>query len=558
MEDQWCKLVPCNHILCLHCTIELHCARGAQRLECPGCHTQVSSIQKRKAQVVVTSSITRSGNKKRVEMVDESFQCNYDDYTRKQENTRTITISLPASAKQGEFVKEYLPKSFELPDMREAALRPNKTFTITGGIARSVHRWEFHEDHACTKYGDKDESNNWDDYPVAPPPPPPKEYHDLYGINHNYGSLIGALEAAQNGDKIYIPPGTYHVNCDDFMSIEKSIEVIGMGENPEDTVIYRNRRIDINIDAKCGLPVRIVNLTLRHGTGYDKWHMSKSDDEPMLALHAGSSSMNNVDLVLDNCIIDMGTDEGQAKETPHMETAYKDTPTVTRHPGFVSGILIQEANSVTISRCHFKGGTGSAIVMTNDPDLDDAHLGILSCTFTDCGQPNVDNKGLAGSIKKVPAPGTIEFWTIQRKKNQRFESSLHPIRLAGNQFASNLNAPIVSRSLLDDELVNYKHTPEVNLLLPVDHDGGAALSSSSPSSDDEAPHFLTEAFKISLHQNRFDSNGAQVDCSQFTGDCDSFPCDGEAMLVVQDETYPSYGGEGSESTRWILIYEPRD
>jgi hypothetical protein len=61
--------------------------------------------------------------------------------------------------------------------------------------------------------------------------------------------------------------------------------------------------------------------------------MSKSDDEPMLAFHAGCSSTNKADLVLDNCIVDMGTDEGEAKETQFAEHRC-EAPTVIRHPGF--------------------------------------------------------------------------------------------------------------------------------------------------------------------------------------------------------------------------------
>jgi hypothetical protein len=202
-------------------------------------------------------------------MVDhESFPCGDDDddddddddnYSRNQERENHQTshpgtlLILPSAAKEGEF-KEYLPKSFELPDMREAAvLRPTKTFAITGGMHSSegvsMMRNLMTAMFACTKYGANDESNKWSDYRAAPPPSLPKEYHGMCGIDYKHGgSLLGALDAAQDGDKICIP--LEHIAS--TVMISKSIAIIGMGETPGDTVIYRNRR-SIDIDTECGL-----------------------------------------------------------------------------------------------------------------------------------------------------------------------------------------------------------------------------------------------------------------------------------------------------------------
>jgi pectin methylesterase-like acyl-CoA thioesterase len=94
------------------------------------------------------------------------------------------------------------------------------------------------------------------------------------GSECNFGNVKAALKAAHDGDKIYIPPGTYSFNNDDYVHIIKSIEIIGMEKKPQDTVIYFSERIDITVKGT----VRIINLTLRHGTRYDKWQMSKSKD----------------------------------------------------------------------------------------------------------------------------------------------------------------------------------------------------------------------------------------------------------------------------------------
>lgn len=48
-----------------------------------------------------------------------------------------------------------------------------------------------------------------------------------------FETLRDALRAARNGDKIYVLPGVYH----ESLRVEKSVEIIGQGESPEDVVI---------------------------------------------------------------------------------------------------------------------------------------------------------------------------------------------------------------------------------------------------------------------------------------------------------------------------------
>lgn len=404
---------------------------------------------------------------------------------------------------------------------------------------------EYQDYEACTKYGDKDESDNWEDYEIAPPPPPPKEYHEAYGIEYNHGGLEALLKAAQDGDKIYVPPGTYSFCCDDFLDIKSSVEIIGMGQKPEDTVLYRNRRIDIEAKG----PVRFTNLTLRCGTRYDKWNMSKPDDGPMLYLWASNrKDGNQTDLVLDNCIIDMGMEEEERKE---MEIAKRnnnsETPVVQRHPGFVSGLFVQEAKSVTINRCHFKGGVGSAIVITNDPALIPPEVEILNSSFSDCGQQlNAENnKGLARNIKKVPAPGAIELWSIQRNKKNAIQQ--RPFRLAGVSFQSNRNAPIAARHLSEkDSYYSWNKKPEVKLVEP----------DREQTEPDGVQHLPTESFNVSLFQSTLDFNGSLVDCAKFGGK--SFPGNEASILLIENENYPGYCTDGCEETRWGLIYQPRE
>jgi hypothetical protein len=84
------------------------------------------------------------------------------------------------------------------------------------------------------------------------------------------------------------------------MFINNSIELIGMGQSPEDMVIYCDDYICICASG----PVRITNLTLRHGTEYSTRELGEC---PLLDMEGGCLRKNETQLFLDNCIIGMRT-----------------------------------------------------------------------------------------------------------------------------------------------------------------------------------------------------------------------------------------------------------
>lgn len=78
---------------------------------------------------------------------------------------------------------------------------------LTGGIARvGTSERSF---QGTTKFGDKDESDNWDDFSIPPPPPPSKELHEKYGIEYCHSNIEDAIKEANNGDCIYLEDGHY-------------------------------------------------------------------------------------------------------------------------------------------------------------------------------------------------------------------------------------------------------------------------------------------------------------------------------------------------------------
>jgi len=410
--EEWCKFQPCGDVFCLHCTIQEQCSRGNKRLKCPECDEFVTSIEKRKT--IIVSKEARSGTKKRIETVDQSFKCHDTDLAAMEDEVLAPIRMVPTVVVTKAAPKEdYLPASFELPsddndndnDKEIGWKSPPFNFT---GTARMVFFWHGYDD-GPVKFGDKDESNDWDSRPVALPPPPPRQYHSIYGIEYNHGNIHSAIMDAKEGDRVYIPPGEYGVFlANDAIAIDNAIEIIGMGRRPEDTVIYRNSEIR----ARAKGVVRMINLTIRHGRRYDKWFMEDPCNEPMIRISSRLDGKKGTDLVMESCVIDMGNEEDHKKQmAEHSKKHYCDSPAVVaQHAGAISGIAIESAKSVWISKCLFKGGSGDAIAKeclkqecdswfeeseneetdscSKERENEETQVEIVSTRFQDCEEPS--------------------------------------------------------------------------------------------------------------------------------------------------------------------------
>jgi len=345
--EEWCKFQPCGDVFCLHCTIQKQCSRGNKSLKCPECDEFVTSIEKRKT--IIVSKEARSGTKKRIETVDESFQWHDTD----------------------------------LADNKETGWKP-PSFSFNG----TSHMVNFN-------FGDKDEPNDWDSPPVALPPPPPHQYQCRYGIEYNHERIHDAMMAAKEGDRVYIFPGAYAFRASDTLYIDNAIEIIGMGGRPQDTVIYRSNEILVRAKGV----VRTTNLTLRHGRRYDQWFMDEPCNEPMIRISSRLDGKKEADFVMENCVIDMGNEEDHKKQMTEFSKKNCDgAPVVEQHAGAISGIAVESAKSVWINKCLFRGGSGAAIAKecvakecdsgSKESENEETQVEILSTRFADCEEPS--------------------------------------------------------------------------------------------------------------------------------------------------------------------------
>lgn len=85
----------------------------------------------------------------------------------------------------------------------------------------------------------------------GPTPAPTKEQCEKYGILHSHCDLDNAVNAANNGDRIYLSPGV-HTWAQDWNGpgtpITKEIDIIGLG-GPDDVII----EIDYSTEKECFL-----------------------------------------------------------------------------------------------------------------------------------------------------------------------------------------------------------------------------------------------------------------------------------------------------------------
>ena len=457
-------------------------------------------------------------------------------------------------------------------DAKKEHLKPSFPWVrAPGGTTRMVtSEYGF---QGMAKYGDKDESNNWDDYSIAPPPPPSKEQHEKYGITVCHASLGEALDEASNGDIIYLERGFYSCYQTGYFSsliIKKSLEIIGLGEKPKQTLVDLGPGDCFHLRGK---KVRLSNFSMRCAqktSGRKKKKKEAPVEEVDVTPHEyplcriEGSSVKTV--YIDNVVFAMGY-EKQAAEEFEKRDHISETSMAAFHKSIVSGVQIQSGDNVTLENCLFGGGHGSAIAITNDHlhhgeyKFEDSvwyggsppTVEILGCEINGSGQPWSSVKGTDALRPKpnyrdkaktsIPGFGAIELWSIQRS-NEWFLTLGSPpgvqtIRLAGNSIRHNHRGPIIHR-VLDS---SYVENPKTKV---------AVVQASKPSEckeDDQFSRVKAGPFDVSFLENTITKNGLDIAATacpppMLVAKVDNkakksklaFP-DGEAIMTVENHEY---------------------
>lgn len=414
--------------------------------------------------------------------------------------------------------------------------------------------------HGTTKFGDKDESNDWGigkyEYDVPPPPPPPKELHDKYGIEYCHSTIEAALEAANDGDKIYLEEGHFNFDTDSLLYIDKNVEIIGLGENPEDTLVDRGHRFGcLHILAK---KVLLANFTIRCSDDPQNRPPDPSAYcDPLVIVER-----RNVGLVyLDRVVFEMGSEQKAIEERKRFKN-YVGTSIASFHKNIISGIQIQSGENIVLYKCRFNGGHGAAISVMHEPLFHDKvsidgelfcapprNIEIVCCTINQSGQTwsngaLLRSKGHHYNNTVIPKPGAIELWSIRRKDNDlcygvelKGKGATHTIRLAGNHISDNFRAPITYRVLENRSCDKDKKT-QIGI-----------MEAEAKDSTEDCRHLTVGPYDLSFsthNANTISNNGILVE------ECVAFPVanvaakeekvetpfpDGETVLAIDSDAY---------------------
>ena len=257
------------------------------------------------------------------------------------------------------------------------------------------------------------------------------------------------------------------------IKVDKSLEIIGLGLVNEVVfeIDYSNAD-ELNSNpytsnddsralhecAECfkidGGNVSFFNITFRvrddcakNGKTYHPKCSQGSGDDAIISFDDGlynwdpSSRPSVRKLVIKNCCFMMGTTAKSSFATR------------------VSGVFIKRSSSATIEGCKFLGGSGSSIVVLNDPYLYTPDVHITNNTFLNNGQSTFSE--CEGSVcrdvalDQVPGPSSVEVWKVERHlytmnnydPPYKEEPNRIAVNLTGNTFTSNLRAPLAHRTL---------------------------------------------------------------------------------------------------------------
>lgn len=111
-------------------------------------------------------------------------------------------------------------------------------------------------------------------------------------------------------------------------------------------------------------------------------------------------------------------------------------------------MYLSSGESAVFERCVFRGGSGSAITVLNDPACHVPRVELLGNTFLGCGQTSISGADIA------PAPAVVELWRLHR--NCRCSTRSHVVeryqetqfRMESNHFSNNMQVPFAYRGLV--------------------------------------------------------------------------------------------------------------
>ena len=391
---------------------------------------------------------------------------------------------------------------------------PSEKYKVEGGIGHVVYDNASDQDAQGTaKYGEKDNSNNWKDFEVAPPSPPTKDHYETYGIVYSHGSIIHAIEKAECGDRIYIGrlinrnenwDGKIRNEdfwiCDDLIEIDKSLEIISLDESsPENTIVMVCDGIRIQQDS-C---IRFANLTLKYGyVGY----IIPKDDDPLVEIESEFAK-----LFMENCILDMGT---ELQEMNDVKKGRYEVGKTRLNRGVVSGILVECAETVVLNSCRFMGGCGSSVLCLYDPYMHwyttKLILDIRNCSFSNTGALNTK---IANTEQPSPPLSVLELCRIHQLNEKKNPSVDHKVYLTNNKITNNFNAAVGYRSFYDNRRTRNEKSQvsSLKLLEAKQRDKEGDIASASVQA-----LLSRDSFEISFLDNNIRSNGLGLDCTLWT------------------------------------------
>ncbi|KAL9179334.1 hypothetical protein ACHAXT_008624 [Thalassiosira profunda] len=394
-------------------------------------------------------------------------------------------------------------------------------------------------------YGDEVSSDaEFFDVGSYPPPPPTTEQYEKYGIVNTHGSIKTALEAANDGDRIYFAEGIHRNDEEWFQGdmgvrVDKSIEFIGLGDTSR-VVVEVEGGEDQYFLVENGY-VGFFNITFRskkgNGGPFGEYRNAKNispgtqqgtADDAMITF--GDGFHFNVK----NCVFDLGVDD----------KAYR-----TR----VSGILLKRGKSLAVEGCKFIGGAGSAITVVNDPHLYTPNVEIVRNSFVSNGQPTfseickkqvrVDKKLTyvpLPSREITPGPASVELWFFDRPCYKIYgETEKHStmaVNVEGNKFQSNLRAPLAYRVIVPKS--TDKNDWHLFLSPPAETAKGFDLKLLNNVMKSNGLQFDTEAMRAMLFSDEQKEKKPRTKTDDQSENL-SFP-DGDSLLVIHHNFYDSF------------------
>jgi hypothetical protein len=357
---------------------------------------------------------------------------------------------------------------------------------------------------------------------------------------------------------MYLAPGVHKREKEKYRSthekilVMKDLEFIGLGE-AEEVVVDIDYRENNCFQIK-NEQVGFHNLTFR--ATYDRVNLvgeendKRTSDVPFYAHGSADHAIISFEepteyneplkanYCIKNCIFEMGTGN--------------DT-----FPARVSGVFLKRGAQTTIEDCQFIGGSGSAIVVANDPYLHMLHTKINRNVFINNGQPTFAEKTLR-SGKITPGPASVDLYKIDRElyriqgMGREVEKEV-VVSMNDNTFTDNLRATIACRVIY----------PMKETFLTGTRSSENCWKVRSDLADNDST--LLHGFAITLNNNSMDNNCLQLQLQagadrkivntsspQRKKTKSSYP-DGNSMLVIHhhmsildSHTFPAHW-EGANS-----------